>query len=171
VPPEWSSGSNDGICGRSRRIRIAWPFSSGSRLTSLTIAPPFSRIGATSIGLVESNTSQTVSARRNSAAGVGVPNESVTRSPTLSRRASTVAGFSLARLSAAGAEAAGVVFCAPWRGVAVFYLGVQSTKKREQLRVELNKRKRAMLVIDEALVAATIADVLPNSTSRRPYTT
>ncbi len=45
------------------------------------------------------------------------------------------------------------------RGVAVFYLGVQNAEKRDQLRTELNKRKRAMLVIDEALVAATIADM------------
>jgi hypothetical protein len=44
------------------------------------------------------------------------------------------------------------------RGVVVLYLGVLGREKREQLRVELNKRKRAMLVIDEALAAATIAD-------------
>lgn len=44
------------------------------------------------------------------------------------------------------------------RGVVVLYLGVLGRDKREQLRVELNKRKRALLVIDEALAAATIAD-------------
>jgi hypothetical protein len=44
------------------------------------------------------------------------------------------------------------------RGVVVLYLGVLSREKREQLRVELNKRKRALLVIDEALAAATISD-------------
>ncbi|MBX9679820.1 MAG: RNaseH domain-containing protein [Gemmataceae bacterium] len=44
------------------------------------------------------------------------------------------------------------------RGVVVIYLGVLGADKREQLRTELTKRKRAMLVIDEALVAAAIAD-------------
>jgi hypothetical protein len=44
------------------------------------------------------------------------------------------------------------------RGVVVLYLGVLGRDKREQLRVELNRRKRALLVIDEALAAATIAD-------------
>ena len=39
--------------------------------------------------LVRSNTSHTVSARRNSAAGVGAAKENVTRRPSLSRRAST----------------------------------------------------------------------------------
>jgi hypothetical protein len=45
------------------------------------------------------------------------------------------------------------------RGVAVLYLGVLNSERREQLRIDLNKRKRAMLVIDEALVGATIADL------------
>jgi hypothetical protein len=44
------------------------------------------------------------------------------------------------------------------RGVVVLYLGVLGRDKRDQLRIELNKRKRALLVIDEALAAATIAD-------------
>jgi hypothetical protein len=44
------------------------------------------------------------------------------------------------------------------RGVVVLYLGVLGGDKREQLRIELNRRKRALLVIDEALAAATIAD-------------
>jgi hypothetical protein len=43
-------------------------------------------------------------------------------------------------------------------GVAVIYLGVLNPEKRDQLRVDLNRRKLAMLVIDEALVAATISD-------------
>ena len=43
--------SSEGICGRLRRMRMAWPFSSGSRLTSPMMAPPLARIGSTSIGV------------------------------------------------------------------------------------------------------------------------
>ena len=99
--------SSEGICGRLRRRRMAWPFSSGSRLTSPMMAPPLARIGSISIGLAWSNTSHTVSARRNSAAGVGAAKENVTRRPSLSRLASTVAALSLAPLSGGGPDAAG----------------------------------------------------------------
>ena len=95
---------------------MAWPFSSGNRLTSPMMAPPLARIGSTSIGLVWSNTSHTVSARRNSAAGVGAAKENVTRRPSLSRLASTVAALSLAPLSGGGLDAAGSVFFGRLRG-------------------------------------------------------
>ena len=65
-----SSLVSECICGRLRRMRIACPFSSGMRLTSPMIAPPLARIGSTSSGFGESNTSHTVSPRRNEAAGV-----------------------------------------------------------------------------------------------------
>ena len=84
---------SDGICGRLRRIRIACPFSSGSRVTSAMIDPPLARIGSTSIGLVESNTSHSASARRNNAAGVGVAKVNVRFRPSLSRVAPTATGF------------------------------------------------------------------------------
>ena len=45
------------------------------------------------------------------------------------------------------------------RGVAVFMLGTLPPEKRAQLRLELTKRKRPMLVIDEALLAVAMADV------------
>jgi hypothetical protein len=44
------------------------------------------------------------------------------------------------------------------RGVLILYLGVLNSERRNQLRLELIKRKRAMLVVDEALVAAALAD-------------
>ena len=91
---------------------MACPFSSGSRLTSPMMAPPLARIGSISSGLVWSNTSHTVSARRNSAAGVGAAKENVTRKPSLSRLASTVAVLSLAPLSGSGLDAAGSAFFA-----------------------------------------------------------
>jgi len=49
---ERPSLSSEGICGRLSRMRMAWPFSSGSRLTSPMMAPPLARIGSTSIGVV-----------------------------------------------------------------------------------------------------------------------
>ena len=68
-------------------MRTASPWSSGSRLASATMEPSLPRIGATSSGVVESNTSQTVSARRNNAAGVAVAKENVRCRPSLSRSA------------------------------------------------------------------------------------
>ena len=91
VPLPRSSLVSECNSGRLRRMRIAWPFSSGKRLTSPTIAPPLARIGSTSSGFFESNTSQTVSPRRNDAAGVGPAKENFRRNPSLSRVASTVA--------------------------------------------------------------------------------
>lgn len=44
------------------------------------------------------------------------------------------------------------------RGVLVLYLGVLNAERRHQLRLDLIKRKRAMLVVDEALVAVALAD-------------
>ena len=70
-------------------MRIACPLSSANTLTSDMIEPPLLRIGSTSIGLAESNTSQTASARRNSAAGVGAANENVRFRPSLVRMAAT----------------------------------------------------------------------------------
>ncbi len=61
--------------------------------------------GSTSIGLVESNSSHTVSARRNNAAGVAVGNENVRRRPSLSRLALTLAGLPPDLISAGGREA------------------------------------------------------------------
>ena len=92
APLERSSLVSECICGRLRRMRIACPLSSGMRLTSPMMAPPLARIGSTSSGAVESNTSQTVSPRRNEAAGVGAAKEKVRRRPSLSRQASTCAG-------------------------------------------------------------------------------
>jgi hypothetical protein len=40
----------------------------------------------------------------------------------------------------------------------VYVLGVLNDEKRNQLRVALSKRQRAMLVVDEALIAVAIAD-------------
>ena len=59
---------------------------------------------------MESNTSHTVSARRNSAAGVAVAKENVTRSPSLSRLASTEASLSLVRMSSDATAAFGARF-------------------------------------------------------------
>ena len=50
LPPSRLSLSSEGICGRLRRMRIAWPFSSGTRLTSPMMAPPLARIGSISMG-------------------------------------------------------------------------------------------------------------------------
>src|SRR5450631_785078 len=99
------------------RMRIACPLSSGIRLTSATIEPPLLRIGSISIGFVESNTSHTVSARRNNAAGVAAAKENVRLRPSLLRLASTDAALSPATLgggglvSAGGSDAARVIFC------------------------------------------------------------
>src|SRR6202011_2902345 len=98
------------------RIRIACPVSSGKRLTSAMIEPPWLRIGSISTGLVESNTSHTVSARRNKAAGVAAEKEKLRVRPSLPRLASTAAPPSPApivgrgRVSAGGADAAGIGF-------------------------------------------------------------
>ncbi len=101
--PAWSSPFSDGICGRLRRMRIAWPLASGTRLTSATIDPPLPRIGSISIGFSASNTSQTVSARRNKAAGVAAAKEKFRRRPSLSRWALTVsAAASLAATAGDG---------------------------------------------------------------------
>src|SRR5450631_323791 len=70
-------------------------------------APALLRIGSTSIGFVESNTSQTVSARRNNAAGVAVAKVNFRRRPSLSRWASTEAAPSPAFASGAGAGGGG----------------------------------------------------------------
>ena len=59
------------------------------RLTSARSEPPLPRIASISIGLLESNTSHTVSARRNNAAGVAAAKENVRRRPSLSRWALT----------------------------------------------------------------------------------
>ena len=86
---------------------MAWPFSSGSRLTSPMMAPPLARIGSTSIGPVWSNTSHTVSARRNMAAGAGAAKENITRRPSLSRLASTEAAAGSAFFGASTTAAVG----------------------------------------------------------------
>src|SRR5579872_4207390 len=54
-------------------------------LTSATALPPCPRMDSTLIGLSESNISQSVSARRNKAAGVVGGNENVRCNPPLSR--------------------------------------------------------------------------------------
>src|SRR5258707_11947619 len=79
------------------------------------IAPALARIGSTSSDFFESNTSQTVSPRRNDAAGVALAKENVRRSPSLSRTASTAApvastGLASAGLASDGGTAAGVIF-------------------------------------------------------------
>src|ERR1700737_5106900 len=96
-------------------MRIAWPLSSGNGLASAIIEPPVLRIGSISIGLTESNTSHTVSARRNNAAGVAAAKENVRLRPSLLRLAATapspapVAGAG-DLVSAAGSDAAGGIF-------------------------------------------------------------
>ncbi len=45
------------------------------------------------------------------------------------------------------------------RGVLVLYRGVLNVERRAALRIDLIKRRRAMLVVDEALLAFAIADV------------
>ncbi|TMK48678.1 MAG: hypothetical protein E6G70_10525 [Alphaproteobacteria bacterium] len=106
-------------------MRIACPVSSGSRLTSPISAPALTRIFSTSSDFVESNTSQTLSPRRNEAAGVGVPKENIRRKPSLSRLVSTRTAPSPASLPVsargAGSDAATVAFGA---GVASSALGV-----------------------------------------------
>jgi hypothetical protein len=110
VPPPSPTLVSEGSCGRWRRMRIAWPFSSGNWLTSAMTAPPLLRIGSTSIGFMESNTSHTVSARRNSAAGAAVAKENFRRRPSLSRWASTEAAPSPAFASGGGSGAATATF-------------------------------------------------------------
>jgi hypothetical protein len=44
------------------------------------------------------------------------------------------------------------------RGVIVFVLGFINKERREQIRLELIRRKRPMLVIDEALIATALSD-------------
>src|ERR1700733_6131263 len=72
-------------------MRTACPLSSGIGVTSAMSEPPLLRIGSTSIGLLVSNSSHTVSARRNNAAGVTAANANVKCRPSLSRRALTLA--------------------------------------------------------------------------------
>src|SRR5579864_8138070 len=74
------------------------------RLTSPTMAPPLARIGSRSTGCLQSNTSQTVSPRRNDAAGVALAKVKVMRRPSESLIASTLAGGPLSALSSAGAS-------------------------------------------------------------------
>jgi hypothetical protein len=50
------------------------------------------------------------------------------------------------------------------RGVLVLYRGVLNVERRKQLRLDLIKRKQAMLVVDEAALAFAIAD--PNDRRR-----
>ena len=110
-PPSLSSPLKEGNCGRLRRMRTACPFGIDRLLTSATSAPPLLRIGSMFTGFAESNTSHTVSARRNNAAGVVPVKEKVTRSPSASRWAATDAACLSAAATAGGlAGAAGVVF-------------------------------------------------------------
>ncbi|WP_316158730.1 MULTISPECIES: RNaseH domain-containing protein [unclassified Bradyrhizobium] len=44
------------------------------------------------------------------------------------------------------------------RGVLLIYLGVLNPERRKNLRLELFKRRRSMLVVDEAIVAVALAD-------------
>src|SRR5882757_1803846 len=74
------------------------------------IAPPLLRIGSMSKGFKESNTSHTVSARRNNAAGVAVAKENFRRRPSLSRMATTGAAPSPAFVSGGGSDAATATF-------------------------------------------------------------
>src|SRR5450432_1549371 len=74
-------------------MRTACPLSSAIGVTSAISAPPLLRIDSTSTGLVVSNNSHTASARRNNAAGVMVVNPNVRCSPSLSRRALTMAAL------------------------------------------------------------------------------
>src|SRR5712664_4661333 len=74
------------------------------------IAPPLLRIGSMSNGFGESNTSHTVSARRNNAAGVAVAKENFRRSPSLSRMATTGTAPSPAFASGGGSDASTAIF-------------------------------------------------------------
>src|ERR1700730_1350179 len=91
-------------------MRTAWPFSSVHWLTSEMIDPPLLRIGSISSGFVASNTSHTVSARRNKAAGVAVAKENISRSPSLSRLAFTNAPPSAAFAAGCGSETVDIIF-------------------------------------------------------------
>src|SRR5260370_2969742 len=108
-------------------MRIACPLSNGNRLTSEIIEPRLARIGSISIGFVASNTSHTVSARRNNAAGVAAAKENDRLRPSLPRLATTpspapVAGGALT--SVGGSDAASVVFCGiPAVGAGVSFAG------------------------------------------------
>src|SRR6266436_8729025 len=73
------------------------------------MAPALARIGSTSSDFFESNTSQTVSPRRNDAAGVALAKENVRRSPSLSRTASTAAPVASTGLASAGFISAGFI--------------------------------------------------------------
>src|SRR4030088_261784 len=105
-------------------MRIAWPFSSGNWLTSATIDPPLLRICPISIGLVVSNTSHTVSARRNNAAGVAAAKENVRLRPSLIPLASTPPS---ALVSAAGSDALRVIF----GGISAGGAGVPSDERAD----------------------------------------
>src|ERR1700682_4382675 len=74
------------------------------------IAPPLLRIGSMSNGFGESNTSHTVSARRNNAAGVAVAKENFRRRPSLSRMATTGTAPSPAFASGGGSDATTAIF-------------------------------------------------------------
>src|SRR5712691_4229213 len=74
------------------------------------MAPPLLRIGSMSNGFKESNTSHTVSARRNNAAGVAVAKETFRRRPSLSRMATTGAAPSPVFVSGGGSDAATATF-------------------------------------------------------------
>src|SRR5258708_21456256 len=91
-------------------MRTACPLSSGIELTSARTEPPLLRIGSTSIGFVVSNTSHTVSARRNRAAGVTVVNAKVRRRPSLSRLALTLAALPPVLAADDASDAAGDIF-------------------------------------------------------------
>src|SRR3979490_2176562 len=107
-------------------MRIAWPFSSGNWLTSAMIDPPLLRICPISIGLVVSNTSHTVSARRNNAAGVAAAKENVRRRPSLSRLALTEVALSAAWAAGGGSDAARVIFGGPSAAGAAISFGVRA---------------------------------------------
>ena len=81
---------------------------------------PWLRIGSISSGFSESNTSHTVSARRNNAAGVAVAKENISRRPSLSRLALTGVALSAALACGGGSGAASVMFggaCAAGAGI------------------------------------------------------
>src|SRR5229473_3293778 len=83
-------------------------------------APALLRIGSTSIGFKESNTSHTVSARRNSAAGVTVPKENFRRRPSLSRWAVTAAAPSPVFASGGGGSGAATATFGAASAIGVF---------------------------------------------------
>jgi hypothetical protein len=55
-------------------------------------------------------------------------------------------------------ELIGLSDSAGHRGVIVFILGYLNRDRREQIKLELTKRKRPMLIVDEALIAVALAD-------------